>query len=449
MAAAAAALLMLQVPRAAAYERERARKIERAVAESVAKMAAGMEARARERAEKAATSAELESAARDQYADDLYGMLAQSAPAPPSILDAVERFTGRNPAQYFSPLVALAICFVPIVILVVTLWDNLGGFTTILFRDYVSLLVCCLLAWTAPYLLLAGVNQGLGIWWLGWHDHAALWWAAQAYFALLAVLAIRTVLGTGFWRALAAAGAGWFASVGGVFVFSMLGGATAYLASPFALYLLYYLYMGMGPEVRSLGMGLRTRQRLKQGLENATLNPRDADAHYQLGLIYAQRRQYEPAIERFRKAIGIDPGEADAHYQLGRVARQQGRYRDAIEHCRTAARIDDKHSLSEVWREIGIAELLAGNREDARRTLEKYLERRPYDPEGNCWYGRAMAALGHGQEARAAFEQAIESVRTMPPARKRQVRSWESESRRELKKLPADQRRRQVPAASR
>ena len=105
--------------------------------------------------------------------------------------------------------------------------------------------------------------------------------------------------------------------------------------------------------------------------------------------------------------------------------------------------------MSEVWREIGIAELLAGNREDARRTLEKYLERRPYDPEGNCWYGRAMAALGHGQEARAAFEQAIESVRTMPPARKRQVRSWESESRRELKKLPADQRRRQVPAASR
>lgn len=131
------------------------------------------------------------------------------------------------------------------------------------------------------------------------------------------------------------------------------------------------------------------------------------------------------------------------------MAREQGRYGDALEHCRTAARIDDKHSMSEVWRETGVAELLAGNREDARRTLEKYLERRPYDPEGNCWYGRAMAALGHSKEARAAFDQAIESVRTMPPARKRQVRSWESESRRELKKLPARRPQQQVSATPR
>ena len=48
-----------------------------------------------------------------------------------------------------------------------------------------------------------------------------------------------------------------------------------------------------------------------------------------------------------------------------------------------------------------------------------------------------MAKLGFPNEARAAFEQAIEAVRTMPPARKRQVRAWESEARRELKKLPA------------
>ena len=175
---------------------------------------------------------------------------------------------------------------------------------------------------------------------------------------------------------------------------------------------------GDGPGGSLPGDGAAHAAALETG-ENATLNPRDADAHFQLGLTYVQRRQYESAIECFRKAIDIDPGEADAHYQLGRVAREPGRYRDAIEHRRTAARIDDKHSLSELWREIGIAELLAGNREDSRRTLEKYLERRPYDPEGNCWYGRAMAAHGHWQEARAAFEQAIESVRTMPPARKR------------------------------
>jgi tetratricopeptide (TPR) repeat protein len=214
----------------------------------------------------------------------------------------------------------------------------------------------------------------------------------------------------------------------------MFGNVTAYLASPFVL---YYLYAGLAPEFRSLGTGLSSRQGLKRRLENATLNPRDADAHYQLGLIYVQRRQYEPAIQRFRQAIAVDPNEADAHYQLGRIAREQGRYADALEHCRAAARIDDKHSSSEVWREIGITNLLAGNCEEARQALEKYLSRRPYDPEGECWYGRTMAKLGRCEEARTAFEQTIEAVRTMPSARKRQVSSWESEARKELKKLPA------------
>ena len=389
-----------------------------------------MQAKAQARAEK--NTPPEGSAASDESDEDFADLM--TPPAPPSILDAIDRFTARTPTQYFSPLFAIAICFVPTVILLVTLWANLGGFSTILFRDYMSLLVCCLLAWAAPYLALAGVNQALRLSHVSAYDHPALWWVAQGYFTLLAVLAIRTVFGTTYALAAAAAGGAWAASIGGLFLYSTFGNVTAYLASPFVL---YYLYMGLAPEFRSLGRGLRSRQGMKQRLENATLNPRDADAHYQLGLIYVQRRQYEPAIERFRKAIAIDPNEADAYYQLGRIAREQGRYGEALEHCRAAARIDDKHFSSEVWREIGITSLLAGNCEEARQALEKYLSRRPYDPEGDCWYGRTMAKLGRSQEARAAFEQTIEAVRTMPAARKRQVRCWEAEARRELKKLPA------------
>ena len=328
----------------------------------------------------------------------------------------------------------MAICFVPMVILVLTLWDNLGGFATILFRDYMALLVCCLLAWTAPHLLLLLVNGGLLVLHLPAYNHPALSWTAHAYFLLLAALAVRTLFGAKFAHTLGAVGGAWFGAVGGIWMYSILGSVSWYLASPCVL---YYLYVGLGSQLRGIGGGLRTRQRLKQGLENATLNPRDADAHYQLGLIYAQRRQYGPAIERFRKAIEVDPNEPDPHYQLGRIAREQGRYAEALGLCRAAARIDDRHSSSEVWREIGIASFLAGDSATARQALEKYLERRPYDPEGECWYGRTMAKLGDRDKARAAFEQTIEAVRTMPPARKRQLRSWESEAQRELKKLPS------------
>jgi Flp pilus assembly protein TadD len=424
VAAAVGVLLVMQFPRAMEYQVREHR-------ETMQRMKARVQARIEAAKKRAASAEEIERATESEHdIEDIIAPVSASA----AVRMAAERFTASNPTQYFSPLIAMAICFVPAIILVLTLWDNLGGFSTILFRDYMALLVCCLLAWSAAYLVLAPVNAVLYLLHVPAFNHPALWWAAHAYFLLLTALAVRTLLGTSFSHAVGATAGAWFGAVGGIWMYSTFGNVTGYLASPFVL---YYLYQGVGPQLNGLGGGLVSRQRLKRGLENATLNPRDADAHYQLGLIYAQRRQHDAAMERFRKAIEVEPKEADAHYQLGRIAREQGRYADALEHCQTAARIDDKHSSSEVWREIGIVQLLAGDAEAARSALERYLDRRPYDPEGLCWYGRTMAKLGHRDEARSAFDQAIESVRTMPAARRRQVRSWEGEARRELKKLPA------------
>ena len=420
--AAIAVLLLVQLPRAAEQQREEAKAMMRNVQARVEKAAA--------KAGQNGTPAGDEAAEgmRDAYAD----MMA-SVRGPLTVRAAVDRFTGENPASYFSPLIAMAVCFVPMVILVLTFWDNLGGFSTILFRDYMALLVCCLLAWTAPYLLLMIVNGLFGALHLPAYRHPPVWWAANAYFLVLAALAVRTLFGATFVHAAGATGGAWLSAVGGIWIYGSFGSVTGYLASPFVL---YYLYLGLGPQLSGLGGGLRSRQRLKQGLEIATLNPNDADAHYQLGLIYMQRRQYESATDGFRKAVKIAPNEPDAHYQLGRIMREQGHFAEAVEHCRAAARCDDKHSSHEVWREIGIASLLGGDSETARQALEKYMDRRPYDPEGGCWYGRTLAALGRCEQARSAFDQAIEAVRTMPPARRRQVGRWLSEAQRERKKLP-------------
>jgi tetratricopeptide (TPR) repeat protein len=353
-------------------------------------------------------------------------------PGPPPVRVAVDEFTARVPTQYFRALAALAVVFVPAAILILTLWGTLGAFSTILFRDYLTLLVCSLMAWAAAYLPLAAGNAALLYLHLPGHDHPALWWVAHLYFLALVACAIRTLLGTGFGRAAVAAAGAWAGAVGGLWLQWIFGGMASWLASPFVL---YYLWAGLKPEFRSLGTGLRSRQRLKEQLENATLNPRDADAHYQLGLIYQQRRQTALASARFQKAIAIDPGEPDAYYQLGILARQREQYDAALEYYRSAARIDDKHSSSEVWREIGVVNLLQGRHEEARQALERYLNRRPFDPEGQTWYGRVLVQLGQADAAREAFDQAIEAVRTMPPARKRQVQVWAGQAEKELRAL--------------
>ena len=105
--------------------------------------------------------------------------------------------------------------------------------------------------------------------------------------------------------------------------------------------------------------------------KHATINPRDASAHYQLGLIYQYRRQYGEAISRFQKAVEIAHDETDAHFQLGRIAREQNRLQDAINHFSVVLEQDDKHAHSEIWREVGATYLAASMFTEAKDALAK------------------------------------------------------------------------------
>ena len=50
----------------------------------------------------------------------------------------------------------------------------------------------------------------------------------------------------------------------------------------------------------------RSKAAFKQNLESATLNPADASAHYNLGLIHQSRGELDQARERFERALQID-----------------------------------------------------------------------------------------------------------------------------------------------
>ena len=63
-------------------------------------------------------------------------------------------------------------------------------------------------------------------------------------------------------------------------------------ASPFLLLLLLFL---LRDRIDEFIGATRSRQAFKQNLEAATLNPADASAHYQLGLIYQKRGEQDAA----------------------------------------------------------------------------------------------------------------------------------------------------------
>ena len=205
---------------------------------------------------------------------------------------------------------------------------------------------------------------------------------------------------------------------------------TTILASPFLLFLLFLFLRGY---VGDITRNHRARAAFKQNLEAATLNPADASAHYNLGLIHQQRGDLEAARERFEKAVGIDANEIDAHYQLGRIARQQQRLADAIRHFEQVVATAPNHSQHEIWREVGATYIEAGQYSDARNALEQFLEHRPSDPEGLYLMGRAHAGLGDKREAASLMQACIEAVRTSPAYKYRASKRWLNEAQQFLK----------------
>ncbi len=330
--------------------------------------------------------------------------------------------------SFYSPLLVLALFYVPGVLLLSKLFGVAGGSLGASFgRDYSPMLACTSVAWSASNLPLAAAG-----WFAGPPALLYLAGLAYLYFAVLMFFAVRTVFGTENRVAIGIVALSWIPLGAAAFLWGPLRYVLGWIASPFFLF--YAIYF-LGGELRNLGGGLRSRQHYYRMLQAAAVNPHDAEAQYQLGLIYQHRRQYSEAIQRFQNAIAIDPQETDAHFQLGRIAREQGRLNEALGHFQTVLDQDDRHSQSEILRELGAMYLTVRQYEDARAMLADYIDRHPYDVEGLYDYGQALEGLNRAAEAREMYERAIDSDRSAPRYRRRVTARWSRAAQKALGRL--------------
>ncbi len=339
----------------------------------------------------------------------------------------------RHPApwiafHFYTPLLMLALFYVPGILLLSNLISRQGALGTVFRRDYSPLMTCTSLAWSAANLPLVAAAWLLPL--VAFGAVAAL---GCLYFGVLMFFAVRTVCGVSNWAAGGTVCLSAIPAALAVVAAQPLGAVLGWIASPFFLFFAYYY---LGGELSNLGAGLRSRQNFRRMLDAATLNPHDSDAQYQLGLIAQQRRQYTEAIQRFRNAVAIDPQETDAHFQLGRIAREQGRLNDALAHFQTVLDQNERHSSNEILREIGEVYCAAGQYADARRELAEYVERRPYDAEGLYYCGLALERTGEAAGVREMYARAIEAARTAPHYRRNVVAKWSRLAGKQARRLP-------------
>ncbi len=318
----------------------------------------------------------------------------------------------------------IAAIYTPTAILLAGLWERRGSFSLVLREEYAATAACVLLSWAAS--LLAAV---LALILIGWQSARGASETALAYaglalliplgiFTVLTVISISTVFRLGWLQSLVTTLG---ASLSLLALPLLMQAVTFICASPFLALLVLFL---LRDRIDDFMGAQRARQSLKQNLQTATLNPADASAHYQLGLIYQQQGERDNAIAAFKRAIEIDPHETDAHYQLGRIAREQGHPDEAINYFDTVVRQDVAHSQHEIWREIALTYLAAGQYQDALHMLDRFLTHRPSDAEGRYWRGLTLFNLGRMDEAEAEMNTCIESVRTAPAYKYRTEKRW-------------------------
>jgi hypothetical protein len=336
-------------------------------------------------------------------------------------------FVTFAPPSPFTDVLGIAVLYIPFLILLVAMAGVNASFSLLLRRDYGPLLTCGLMAWAAAHLPFA--LAGFAIIPLGLEEKTALviWGVSAICFGLLMAVGLRMLFGIKYSKGIVLV---CVAALAFAVQAKLFAAVSPFLFSPFLLFYAYNMFRG---DIGDIGFSFRQRQSFRRSMEAATINPRDGSAHYQLGLIYQYRRQYGEAISRFEKAVKIAHDETDAHFQLGRIAREQGRLQDAINHFGVVLEQDDKHSRSEIWREIGATYLAASMFTEAKDALEKFIERRPYDPEGLYYYGKTLEQLARRDEAREIFARCVEAVKTMPSYRYREQRKWDKLAREQLK----------------
>ena len=154
----------------------------------------------------------------------------------------------------------------------------------------------------------------------------------------------------------------------------------------------------------------RTDEAAVQYRETLQLNPDQADAHNNLGvLLLNQPGQLDEAIEHFKRVLTIDPQAATSHVSLGLTLARQGKIADGEKHFWEAVRIEPKYGDAHFH--LGAALDHQGKVKEALSHYRKSLAANPGSADAHFRIGAILAGQG---QAEAAIRHAREALQINP-----------------------------------
>ncbi len=130
-------------------------------------------------------------------------------------------------------------------------------------------------------------------------------------------------------------------------------------------------------------------------------DPRCGPAYLALGRLLHDQGQPRRAEALFTRAVELVPDDATGHFALGVLLRARGRHDAAVQPLVEATRLAPRHAES--WRELGEAQVLCGDLDEAEVSFRRLAMIRPEEPA-------AMVGLATVAERRGDPEAAIALV---------------------------------------
>ena len=123
----------------------------------------------------------------------------------------------------------------------------------------------------------------------------------------------------------------------------------------------------------------------------------DVDELMDEGFAMMKAKNYDGAARKFKAVLKVNPKHAEANYQLAWIYNEKADYDMAMKHAKTALKANPKDS--DAWRELGYAQLKTEQFEEAIASLEKSIEHNPKNLDAHVYIVAAHKALGNTEDA--------------------------------------------------
>jgi tetratricopeptide (TPR) repeat protein len=140
----------------------------------------------------------------------------------------------------------------------------------------------------------------------------------------------------------------------------------------------------------------------------AKVNPNHAAVHGNLGNVLLELGRHEAALALFQRALEIDPSDADTHYRCSSVLGALKRYEATLESCNQALRI--KPDYVEALNNRGNALECLHRPEEALESFDRALKIRPGYAEAWNNRGATLRRLGRLNEALESYDRALRAA---------------------------------------